>query len=486
MDLATPAGRQELGRRIQTAIMQAGYESLPAFARAWGCSRALIYQYAKGDVLIPLDRLQSLAEKTGQPLEWFLARGPSAQEAEERLRRNLAEVQRRLEQAEAALAREREERLRRTEQARAALLAAVRDLARAYRRGGETANLLEVLPRYLELAEEAADGRAATEAYLLLGHAWYGVGNYAKAEQALREALRRAQANGEDAMEESARQELVRVLQASGRVEEAREQAVALAQANRWWPRWAGLVAQAALDEQTGRLQAAAEALQQAAQVIEEGEEPPTRVLLARTYLTSNQVNLALAQGDYAAALTFTHTHRTLAAAAHLPDQLREAALNEAVALLKMGDLDEAGVRLARLSDWAALAGDTRIAVLARVFESERLRQAHQLPAARKVALEALEQAREGQSGQVIAEAELALGQVYAEAGQRAEARHYLEHARDRAERLRLRKVQLRAELALAQIEENLLQAQATRRQLAEIAANAGFADLAKEALGEP
>jgi len=77
MDLTTAAGRQELGVRIQSAIMAAGHDSLPEFARTLGWSRALIYQYVSGRVLVQLDRLQQIAHATAKPLEWFLAADPN-------------------------------------------------------------------------------------------------------------------------------------------------------------------------------------------------------------------------------------------------------------------------------------------------------------------------------------------------------------------------------------------------------------------------
>ena len=82
MDLRTSEGRQELGRRIQSAIMAAGFESLPEFAKKLGWSRALIYQYVNGQVLVQLDRLQQIAEHTEKKLEWFLVADPKATSAE--------------------------------------------------------------------------------------------------------------------------------------------------------------------------------------------------------------------------------------------------------------------------------------------------------------------------------------------------------------------------------------------------------------------
>ena len=82
MDLREERGRVELGRRIQSAIAQAGYASLPSFAEALGCSRALIYQYVSGNVLVQLDRLCAIAELTDKPLNWFLAEDPNGAPAE--------------------------------------------------------------------------------------------------------------------------------------------------------------------------------------------------------------------------------------------------------------------------------------------------------------------------------------------------------------------------------------------------------------------
>ena len=62
MDIRTPEGKQELGRRIQSAIAEAGYDSLAAFARKMGVTRGLIHNYVAGTTLPPLDRLQAIAD----------------------------------------------------------------------------------------------------------------------------------------------------------------------------------------------------------------------------------------------------------------------------------------------------------------------------------------------------------------------------------------------------------------------------------------
>jgi hypothetical protein len=484
MDLRTPEGKQELGRRIQAAIAEAGYESLPAFATRLGCSRALIYQYVKGDVLVQLDRLQTIAELTDRPLAWFLLGEASLDSAAARdLREELEHCRAAVAAAEQALGRERERRATEADQYRQTLAQDLRELCLAYRRAGDAAALLEACPRWLELARERHDRGALLAAHLHMGHAWYQVGNLDMALRALQEALRLARETADRPAEYSARQELIRVLQGLGRSGEAREQALSLAQADRWWPRWAALVARAALEEQTGHLPAAEQALAEAEAVVESASEAPDRRLAARAYVASNRVNLALARGHYRQARELSDVLQDLASAAGLPDQLREAALDMALADLRGGHLPAAGERLERLAEWAALAGDQRIALLAALFHAEYRRRRGELSAAKQEAFAARERAGEEQSGALLAEAELAMGEIYRAEGAVEEALHYLQQSQARAERLELHRLAFRAALSLAQLEGATPPAEARLRELAEAAQSTGYMDLHAEAL---
>ncbi len=484
MDLRTPKGRQELGKRIQAAVADTDYDSLPAFARHLGCSRALIYQYVKGDVLVQLDRLQEIADLTGRPLAWFLL-GESGLEGSDaqQLRAELDRCREATTAAEQALAHERGRRAAETDQYRHTLAQDLREICLAYRHAEDAAALLEACPRWLEIARALGDQSALAAAHLHMGHAWYQVGNLDMALRALQEALRLAQDTADLPAEYSARQELVRVLQGLGRSAEAREQALPLTTAERWWPRWAALVALAALEEQTGHLPAAEQALDQAAAVVDSGEESPDRRALARAYLASNRVNLALARGHYHLALALSDNLHALASAADLPDQIREAALDTALADLRTGRLAAAGDHLERLQEWSALAGDQRLALLASLFHTEYLRRCGDLPAAKREALAALEQAAEGSSGHPLAEAELAVGEVYRAEGKTEEALHYLQRCRARAQRLELHRLATRAALSLALLEDSAPDARQQLRDIARLAKATGYDDLQAECL---
>ena len=486
MNLTGPEGRQRLGRRIQSAIAGAGYDSLPGFAERLGCSRALIYQYVNGHVLAQLDRLQTIGDLTGRPLEWFFSTDPSATTAEVReLRERLSAAETRAAELQQALTRERGARIEQTEQHRQALMEATRDLCLAWRRAGDPPSMLAVAPRWMALARECGDERAAVQANLQMAYAWFHTGDLDRAQSALAQVLEKAQALGDAAAEHSARQELIRVLQALGRVDEAREQAQQVATSNRWWPRWSGLLSLAAIEEQIGELDEAEARLEAAAHVVEEGEAPVEQRTIARAYVESNRVNISLARGRYVEALKQTEALRLLAEQAGLPDQMREAVLNSAICQLRLGRPKDAGEQLERLLDWAAMSGDRRLGALSKVFESERLRQLGELPAAKNLAFTAVEEAREARSGHVLGEAELALGQVYLAEGRPDDARYHLERCLGRSQKLRLRRLEITARLALAKaaMAEQMADAANQFAAVAKTASDVGYEDLDAEAL---
>lgn len=486
MDLTDPQGRQQLGRRIQSAIAGAGFDSLPVFAQELGCSRALIYQYVNGHVLAQLDRLQLIADLTGRPLEWFFSTDPSATTAEVReLRERLSAAEARAAELERALAGERKARMEQTEHCRRLLMEATRDLCLAWRRAGDPASMLATAPRWLALAQECGDERSAVDAQLQMAYAWFHTGDLDQAKRALAEVLEKARALGDARAEQAGRQELTRALQASGHLDEAREQAKQVAASNRWWPRWSGLLSLSAIEEQVGNLDEAEAQLRAAEQVVEEGEAPPEQRAAARAYAQSNRVNIALARGRYEEALRQSESLRLLAAQANLPDQMREAVLNSAVCHLRLGHAEEAGEQLERLLDWAAMSGDRRSMALARVFESERRRRCGDLSAAKKLAFAAAEEATEARNGHLLGEAELALGKAYLDEGRPDDARYHLGRCLNRAQRLSVRKLEVAARLALARVAvaEGDEDAAGQLADVATLARGLGYDDLSAEAL---
>jgi tetratricopeptide (TPR) repeat protein len=486
MDLRTPDGRQELGRRIHAAVAGAGHDSLAAFAEALGCSRALIYQYVNGNVLVQLDRLQSIASLTGKPLGWFFSDDPNGVTLEvQQLRSEAAAHQARVQELEQALTGERGARLKEAWQHRQALVETLRELCLAYRRLGDARAILEVGPRWLAVARENGDEQGALEADLQMGHAWYQTGDTDRAGTALQRVVARAAALEEQRLELSARQELVRVFQASGRTEEARQQALQLAGKDVWWHRWAGLVAVAAIAEQVGDLEESEARLAAAATVVEEGDAPDSQRAVARAYIESNRVNVLLARGRYAEALRESEALRLAAEEASLPDQMRECALNVAICHLRSGNYGEAGQGLARLAAWAEVAGDRRLSALTKVFEAERRRRSGDVPGAKQSAREAMEEATGLGSGHVLGEAELALGEACLAGAQADDARYHLTRCLRRAGKLQLRKLAVAARLALARVAEAEGDESAPQafQQAAREASAAGYEDLHAEAV---
>ena len=481
MDLQNADGRKELGKRIQSAIAEAGYPSLPLFAKELGCSRALIYQYVNGDVLVQLSRLEHIAKLTRKPLEWFFVSAslpdPDRHAA---LEQRLEQADQEAEELRAHLGREMSARAQERANHRASLAGVLRELCLARRNLGDAAGVLEIAPRWLEVAEDIGDQRAVIDANLQMGHAWLLRGELPRARSCVEEGLASARQLGDARAEDSARQELVRVLQASGQVAEAREHARELAHANRWWPRWSALATLAALSEQTGDLETAQEYLDQADEVINAPDQKAAHKTMATAYLASNRVNIALARGDYLRAARSAEELQALASRANLPDQAREATLDTAVAQLRSGKLARALTSLERLVQWADAAGDVRLVGFARVFASECLRQCGDTAEARRAARQSLDHAAEVSSGHLMAEAELALGLAHLDEGHYDDARHHLLRCVSRADRLQLRRVLATCELALAQA---LVQTQDVRapeelRRVAQATEATGYLDL--------
>ncbi len=485
MDMREDAGRKELGRRIQSAIMASGQGSLSAFARQLGWSRALIYQYVNGDVLAQLDRLQSIAEATGKPLEWFLAPDPNGTSAAiRRLEERVSELEGTLGRAHAELATERGTRLEQGRQRRREMLELLRELCLAHRHSGNSQAMVDTGTRWLAVAEAAGDAPMAMEAQLQLGNAWFASGDIARAQVALEAALKAALELDDSRGELSARQELVRTLQAAGHIDDAREQAQRVAAGERWWPRWTGLISLAALAEQAGHLDDAEAYIEAARGVIEEPDAPDQQRTSAEVYLLSNRVNLLLGRGRFRDALRANAQMLSRAEPAHLLDQVREGMLNAALCHLRLGNVAPAEHQLDRIRRWTALEPDLRAELMVRVLEAEALLVGGDPKGARAAARDAVARATAAGRGQLLAEAELALGRVYLADLHPDDARYHLEKCRDRAHRLQLKKVEISAEVGLAHaaLISGVPTATEDLANLARVCAEIGYEDIAAEA----
>lgn len=486
MDISTDQGRRLLATRIQSAIAEAGYDSLAAFAREMGVTRGLVHNYVAGTTLPPLDRLQTIANLCGKPLTWFLVDDPSLTTAEAAgLRSERDALQAENDALTSQLAAERGRRAAEQDRHGAAMLETVRELCLAYRRLGDTAALLEAAPRLLELARERGDARAIMEARLQMGHAWFERSDLPRARAALEKALEAARNLGDLRAERSVLQEMVRVLQASGNLIAAREHALTLANSDAWWARWAARVSLAALEDQAGNPDAALKYLDEAQEITEAGDQPQAHVLTARTYILSNRVNVALSRGEYGLAEGLVVDLRETSAQASQPDQVREAALNEAIVLLRTGRLPEAAARLETLGDWAELAADARLQALVEVLRSEMFRCQGDVDGARDHARVGIEKATNAGRGHVLAEAELALGLAYLDSGRPADAEYHIARAESRAAKLQWRRLQLAARLhrARCRMADDPPAARETLRTVLEDLRQTGCRDLEADAM---
>ena len=164
---------------------------------------------------------------------------------------------------------------------------------------------------------------------------------------------------------------------------------------------------------------------------------------------------------------------------------MREAVLNLGLAYLRLGEMEESAAQLARAGEWALMAGDRRTSVLVKVFQSEWHRRSGDLAQAKRLAWAAVDEAQEGPSGQLPAEADLALGEVSLEERQGSDAQHYLERCRGLARKLGLRRLELAADIALAEVALAGNEPGVAERlaELAAQAAQAGFEDLRERLL---
>ncbi|MFO7947127.1 MAG: hypothetical protein R6V19_09945 [Armatimonadota bacterium] len=449
MDLRTAEGKQQLGKRIHSAIAAAGYDSLSAFADELGCSRALIYQYVNGEVLVQLDRLQTIADLTDRSLEFFF----TGDDSQRKLAQQVEEAQEEARSLKTRLAEEQTERVQQAGSHRQALIDTLQRLAQSQREAGDVPGMLETCTRWLELAENADDSAASTRARLQLGHAWYRSGDYERAETRLREVLSAEENSEQKTVFASARQELVRVLQARGDIAGARSQAQIVADEESWWSQWSGRISLAALAEQSGDLETAGKLLDEVSDIVESADQPAPRIAVARTYITANRCNLALTRGRLQEAIECARRLQSLAAEAGAIEQVREAGLNLGIAMMRAGQMAEAAEHLQRIQDWAEVSGDDRLLALVTVFKSEHARHGGDTETSRALALEAVELAGDMARTDVLPWALLNAGYDYLNTEQISDARYHFQRCAKTATELGLHKPQLAAQMHLAALD---------------------------------
>ncbi|MFP3905308.1 MAG: hypothetical protein ACLFWB_13775, partial [Armatimonadota bacterium] len=350
-------------------------------------------------------------------------------------------------------AEEQTERAQQAEAHRQALIDTLQRLAKSQREAGEVPGMVETCTRWLELAENADDSRSATRARLQLGHAWYRSGEYERAETLLREVLSAAEDSQQPTVFASARQELVRVLQARGDIAGARAQALTVAGEDSWWSQWSGRISLAALAEQSGNLDTADELLDDVSDIVEGADQPAARITIAQTYITANRCNLALTRGRFKEAISCARRLQSLAAEAGAVEQVREAGLNLGIAMMRAGHMADAREHLQRIHDWAEVSEDGRLLALAVIFRSEHARHRGDTETSRTLALEALDVAGDLARPDVLPWALLNAGYDYFDTEQLSDARHHFQRCATKATDLGLHKPQLTAQMHLAALD---------------------------------
>ena len=196
MDLSTRDGRRVQGERLKLAAREAGI-TLDELARAIGCSRALIFQYASGASLVQTDRLQQIAAIVGKPLYWFFITdadaGPLHSPAEQ-----LTEKQQELDDA---IARFETDRARTTERRIREDIANLEALLTAHSSSPDQRRIVECCQKLQPLLASVGDNASLAAVLLKQGNALIALQEWGSARESLQQAADRFQAAGKPASE---------------------------------------------------------------------------------------------------------------------------------------------------------------------------------------------------------------------------------------------------------------------------------------------
>ncbi len=424
MDLSTREGRREQGLLIQKVVERAGL-SVEELANRIGCSRALIYQYLSGTTLAQPDRLQQIASLTGVPLAYFYGAdedppAPPTQPEDARAR-----VGERMEQLE--------------------------ELARAQESPLDWAGLARTAERMIGLATQAYDVAAEARALVRIGKARIHLGEFGRAVDSLNRAVALFGSLKDERGEADARQALGNALLATGRTSEAHDQFQWVANSGSWSARWSGLVSLAAVDDLSGNYRAAVEHCDEAAAVIEQGEDPRARAV-GLLYVAANRVNLYLAGGDFRNAAELAERCATDAEALGNSDQHLEARLNLGVCGTYQGRWAQGHRALTAALSLSRFVGDRSREALSRAALALLLAAMGDVEAAIEQAREALSSALAQGDHRTELFAHLGLADSYLAVERHSEARYHANQAFAVAATLRITLYQGEARLRLGRV----------------------------------
>jgi len=405
----------EHGKRIQAAIMEAGFGSLSDFAVALGCSRALVYRYANGTTLARIDVMQRIAHLTGKPLPYFYSEGDDDAAAPT----TSAGGPRRLEDPK-------------TLSSRADHLLS---LGTALTSPPDHARAAMTYMQLVTLAEQLEDKVLEARAHFRAGNCHLQLGAFADATRCFRRALDLFAEAGEETGVRACRQSLVCSLQSIGEFDAALEHARELTVSRDARKRWIAGLSVAAILEQVGKLQEAwaqLDSAEEEASQAANGDPGP----FEQTYIQANRANVAIARGRYRSGARYARRAAEAAREAGLHDQTLEADLTYGLCLLRMGEPGMAFGHLDRSLRLADLAGDKARMAAAHACECEWYTVAGRFDEARESGRAGYDLASKGHGAMPELFAGLALARAHLESELLSDAESYARGALHLASRI--------------------------------------------------
>ncbi len=420
MDLSTRDGRRIQGERLKLAAKEAGI-TLDELARAIGCSRALIFQYASGASLAQTDRLQQIAAIVGKPLYWFFITdadaGPTQSPTD-----LVAGKQQELDEA---ISRFETERARTTERRIREDIANLEALLTAHSSPPDQRRIVECCQKLQPLLTSIGDNAALASVMLKQGNALIALQDWGSARESLQQAADRYQAAGKAASERDCLQSMGHASLMLGRVTEALHLFERVANSDDWTNRWQGTLSCGAAYEFQGEYTRAIAAFEDALRIVEEHTGADTEI--PRLFVEANWANLELDFGDFRRAHGRAVECGRTAQRNGVQDQYIEAQLTAGIANLHLGEMPESISRIRTASDLALLTGSKQYQSLALSCESLWLTETGRTEQAISCGKEALAIALRSNVLRAEILAQRALCEAYLAAAAHSEARYHAE-----------------------------------------------------------
>jgi transcriptional regulator with XRE-family HTH domain len=363
MDLSTRDGRRLQGEKLKQAAREAGI-TLDELARAIGCSRALIFQYASGASLAQTDRLQQIAAIVGKPLYWFFLTDEEthpAPSAEAEIGEREKQLREQLERVEADKLRSTERRIREDISHLELLLA-------AHSSAPDQRKIVECCQKLQPLVASLGDTESLASIMLKQGNAQIALQEWGPARECLQQAADLYLNAGKPANAKDCLQSMGHASLMLGRIQEALTLFETVADSTDWTNRWQGTLSIGAAREFMGDYSHAISAFEEALRIVEERSGAETEI--PRLFVEANWANLELDFGDFKSARSRAAECGRSAQRNAVQDQYLEAQLTAGIADLHLGAAESAIARIRTALDLAQLTASKQYQALALACES--------------------------------------------------------------------------------------------------------------------